>query len=266
MKTTLFILAINLVLCTALAVENVIDKLGLQEATAKDFILKDFVGRFSTSPVNDAGSEEDITDKIAAETKIFQIPSAKLLASVIAGDKKAAAKELCSYVKAYVNSPQFKTDYQELREAAKPDSEPTGMDEATLASTKASIAEMEKQVETLKSSPLTPKEAITQYEAAIKQMKAQLPTGDPTPNKTKWMKTYPEDPSILIKARLNEYLQILPTVDFNAQLTGNKGNNQKFAKPAYENQTLKWKAIYRAGKDVNDVASAFAREWLKEIK
>ncbi|MEJ1238080.1 hypothetical protein WBG78_08125 [Chryseolinea sp. T2] len=266
MKTTLPILAISLVLCTVLAVENIVEKLGLQEQTAKDFILKDFVGRFSTSPVDDANSEEDTSDKIAAETKIFQIPSAKLLSSVVTGDKKAAAKELCAYVKAYVNSPQFKSDYQQLREATKPESEPSGMDPAQIESFKASIAEMEKQIETLKASPMTPKEAITQYETTVKQMKAQIPTGDPTPNKTKWMKTYPEDPSVMVKARLNEYLQLLATVDFTAQLTGKTVNNQKFAKAAYESQSLRWKAIYRAGKDVNDVASAFAKEWLKELK
>jgi hypothetical protein len=265
MKTMLSILAISLVLCTALAVESIIEKLGLQEAAAKDFILKDFVGRFSTSPLNDA-AEEEITDKIAAETRIFQIPSAKLLSSVIAGDKKTAAKELCAYVKAYVNSPQFRNDYKQLREAAKPDSEPTGMDEDQLASVKATIVEMEKQIETLRASPMTPKEAVVQYETAVKQMKAQLPTGDPTPNKTKWMKIYPEDPAIIVKTRLNEYLQLLATVDFDAQLTGTTKNNRKFVKPAYENQSLKWKAIYRAGKDVNEVASAFAKEWLKEIK
>lgn len=80
------------------------------------------------------------------------------------------------------------------------------------------------------------------------------------------MKIYPEDPAIIVKTRLNEYLQLLATVDFDAQLTGTTKNNRKFVKPAYENQSLKWKAIYRAGKDVNEVASAFAKEWLKEIK
>lgn len=266
MKTTLTILALSLVLCTALVVENIIDKLGMQEETAKNFILKDFTGRFSTSPIDEGSSEDDSPgDKIAEETKSFQIPSAKMLSSVVAGDKKGAAKELCAYVKAYVNSAQFKKDYQYAREQAKPTSEPAGMDADQVESVKASIKEMEKGLAELKKSGMAPKDAVAQYEETIKNMKASLPTGDLSPNETKWKKLYPEDPSPIIKARLNEYLQILATVDFNAKLTGSTRNNQKFANPAYENQTLKWKAIYRAGKDVNDVASAFAREWLKEL-
>ena len=75
---------------------------------------------------------------------------------------------------------------------------------------------------------------------------------------------YPEDPSVAVKARLNEYLHILATVDFSAKLAGTNKRNMKFVNPEYEQKSLKWKAIYRAGKDVNDVASSFAREWLKE--
>jgi hypothetical protein len=67
---------------------------------------------------------------------------------------------------------------------------------------------------------------------------------------------------LAVKTRLNEYLELHATVDFNARLTGT-GSNQKFVNPAYEKKSLKWKAIYRAGKDVNDVAAAFAKDWLK---
>ena len=266
MKPSLAILAICLVLCTAFkAVENIIAKLGLQEETARYFILKDFIGRFSTSPIDESEGNSDGTfDAIYVQTKSFQIPSARLLSSVIAGDKKVAAKELCEYVKAYVNSPEFLADYQKAREAAKPVSEPYAMDAETLAAQKAAVAEMEKNYETLKASKQVPEASLEEFRKTIVQMKATLATqGEPEPNKKKWLKQFPEDPAVIVKARLNEYLQLLATVDFNAQLTGTTVNNRKFVNAAYEKQTLKWKAIYRAGKDVNDVASAFAKEWLK---
>ncbi|HTF20936.1 MAG TPA: hypothetical protein VK658_22835 [Chryseolinea sp.] len=265
MKPSLTVLAICVVLCTAFkAIDNIISKLGMQEETARYFILKDFTGRFSTSPIEDGDANTDTPGEISEQTKSFQIPDAKLLAAVISGDKRAAAKELCEYVKAYVTSPEFLSAYQRAREAAKPVSEPYSLDAASLEAMKASVAEMEKQYETLKATKQVPEASLEEFRKTTQQMKAKLATqGDPTPNLTRWNKLYPEDPAVIIKARLNEYLQLSATVDFGAQLTGATASNRKFVNPAYEKQSLKWKAIYRAGKDVNEVASAFAKEWLK---
>jgi hypothetical protein len=262
-----FILSLAaLLLCSAfVAISNIIARLGLQEETAKTFILKDMIGRFSGSSIDQSdGSAPELPESIEYQTKAFQIPNASLLASIVAGDRKAAAKELCEYVKAYVTSPAFVTDYKKEREMAKPTSEPYGMDAATIQQTRETVKIMESQYETLKASNQVPAEALAELKKTIAGMKAQLATiNDPTPNNTLWMKTYPEDPAVAVKARLNEYLQLLPTVDFAAKLTGTTPNNKKFANPAYEKKSLQWKAIYRAGKDVNDVASAFARDWLK---
>ncbi len=56
---------------------------------------------------------------------------------------------------------------------------------------------------------------------------------------------------------------MLATVDFNAQLNVAE-RKRRFVNAAYEAKPLKWKAIYRAGKKVNEVASAFVKDWLKE--
>ena len=85
---------------------------------------------------------------------------------------------------------------------------------------------------------------------------------NPTPNKTLWEKVYPEDPELMVKNRLNEYLALSKTVNFDAELK-QVGSKKKFVNPQYENKSLKWKAIYRAGKDANSVATTFAKEWLK---
>jgi len=86
----------------------------------------------------------------------------------------------------------------------------------------------------------------------------------PFPGKANWEKRYPLDPSGLVKKRLQEYLQLAATVDFNAVLAApDKYTVKKFANPAFEKKPHKWKAIYRAGKEVNDVVTAFVKEWLK---
>lgn len=84
----------------------------------------------------------------------------------------------------------------------------------------------------------------------------------PFPGKDAWIKLYPQDPVVMIKTRLQEYLQISSTVDFSAKLTGT-GKKQTFVNPVYEKKILKWKDIYRAGKEVNEVITIFVKDWLK---
>jgi hypothetical protein len=105
---------------------------------------------------------------------------------------------------------------------------------------------------------------IKKVEAGIADQKKMIASsGDPTPNKTKWQKLYPENPEVAIRARLEEYLKLANTIDFNAALTV-AGKKKPFSNPAYEKKDLKWKAIYRAGKDVNAVTTAFVKEWLQQ--
>jgi hypothetical protein len=54
------------------------------------------------------------------------------------------------------------------------------------------------------------------------------------------------------------------TVDFNAELV-EKDRKKKFVNRAYEGKNYEWKMIFRAGKDVYDVAKVFAEQWLKEL-
>lgn len=87
---------------------------------------------------------------------------------------------------------------------------------------------------------------------------------DPTPKKTKWENQYPADPSQAVTIRLNEYLKMLGTVDFNAQLAlPDKYKKKLFVNKDYEKKSAEWKAVYRAGKEVNEAISAGVKEWLK---
>lgn len=267
MKNRTIVSIVLVTVCGAFMVADpIIEKLGMQQEAARASILKNFVGRFATSPIDDGDLLADEDEY--RETKAFQIPPARLLKDVIAGDRTAAAQELCAYVKNYVNSAEFRDAYAKLREGAKPTSEPVRMGADEIASLKEASKEMEKQYEALKASGQLPAASLEQFKVQINQARSQIQAqvaaqSDPTPNATRWNKLYPEDPRVMIKARLNEYLQLLPTVDFNAQVK-TVGSKKKFVNPAYEQKSLRWKAIYRAGKDVNDVAAKFAKEWLQE--
>ena len=88
--------------------EGIIERLGMNHSNAQGTILALLVGRSSSGPMDDFPEQP------------FRAPYAKLLPAVIAGDKTAAAKDLCDYVKNYVNSEKFLQDYSAAREDAIP--------------------------------------------------------------------------------------------------------------------------------------------------
>lgn len=256
-----YLLAIA-ILCSAFTkiASDIITKLGIEERQAQQHILHNLIGRFDVDPIN--GNEIDGADPASVynQLKGFKIPSAKLLPSIISGDKKGAAKELCEYVKNYVNSADFAAAYTKARNAAKPTEEPPVMDKQTIDAMKQGLKESEAARTKLKAMG-QPTKSIDDGIAQMKKMIAE--NGDPTPNKTRWEKLYPENPATAVKQKLEEYLKLAATVDF-AAITSGAGKKKIFANAAYEKKSLKWKAIYRAGKEVNDVATAFAIQWLKE--
>ena len=246
------------------ALENIIDKLGLGEEIARKHIVQNIAGDFSEEPIGSINEESGGGENnVRLELKRFRIPNLRLLPDIIKGDKAGASRELCLYIKEYVSSAEFLAAYQRQRDAAKPVSEPPRLDATAMTALKNSVKEMEANRSKMKADK-APEAAIRQMEQAIVQMKNQIAAqSDPTPNLTQWKKLYPEDAAVAVKNRLNEYLTLAATVDFNAATTG-VGKNRKFTNPAYEAKSLKWKAIYRAGKEVNDVAAAFVKQWLKE--
>ncbi|MBL7698848.1 MAG: hypothetical protein JNK79_11840 [Chitinophagaceae bacterium] len=71
---------------------------------------------------------------------------------------------------------------------------------------------------------------------------------------------YPADPNKLIKKRLEEFLEVSGSVDFDAKLSGSM-----FVNPEYEQKDDKWKMCYRVGKETIAAAREEAQVWLKEI-
>lgn len=73
-------------------------------------------------------------------------------------------------------------------------------------------------------------------------------------------KKYPSNPDELIKKRLSDFLEISATVDFDAEVRGDR-----FVNPEYEKKSHEWKMCYRAGKDVVEAARVEAQKWLDQL-
>ncbi len=265
-KSLYCLLAIVIAVTTAFRLsDSVIGRLGMEEQYAQRAILNNIIGRQNHEPIDVSKVEDGVAaGSVGSQLREFVIPRARLLASVISQDKTGAARELCSYVKGYVTSDKFLDDYRKARESAVPAEEPYVMDAAAMEELKKGLKEQEVTLAKAKASKQVPASMLKQWEDAIAEQKKMIAgNSDPTPNKTKWQKMYPENPMSLVKARLEEYLKLAGTVDYAAQLTADR-NKKKFVNPAYEKQSLKWKAVFRAGKEVNQEVAVFVKSWVKE--
>jgi hypothetical protein len=239
--------------------DDIITRLGMRQAEAKQYIFGNIVEDFVYFPNGENG--------IAQHGDRFKIPTVKLLPEIVKGDKAGAAKELCAYVKMYCNSEDFMNDYNRLRKTFEPPRDT--MEEAArakrnatmLRSYKEQIPWQEKQLADAKKAKNT--NSIALYEKSLADLRKSIAElEDVNPERTAWEKKYPANPSPFIKKRLEEYLSLVSTVDFSAQLVANN-SNKVFVNPEYQKKSRKWKAIYRAGKEVNDVVTTFVKEWLK---
>ncbi|NOT52460.1 MAG: hypothetical protein HOP10_14415 [Chitinophagaceae bacterium] len=230
--------------------DDILQKLGIEKQAAETAIINNLLGVVPVKP-NCSGD---------CDESRLQFPKASLLTTIINGDKKTAAKELCEYIKNYCSSKEFDGYYQQLRASAKPINEqPRKVDAQLAESLKKTIESMEAELKKTKDP-----QAKKMYEEIIAEFRKQYKeASDPTPLTTAWKEKYPEASDSLVRRQLNFYLAEQATVDFTAQ-TVLKGKTKYFVKPEYESKGKTWKSIYRAGKDVNDVVVAFVKEWLKK--
>jgi hypothetical protein len=208
--------------------------------------------------------------------------------NIATGNRAAVAKDLLTYVKQYVNSSAFKVAYEKERNQARPNL-PTPNSKTKESIRKDKIEEtqklMKKTEEILKTSEGDMKKTMQEVLAIHKQNLADYQ--DPNSkminmmwdqelfrrdadkkhyeeNLKRWETNYPADYKVLVKVRLERYLKVAGTVDFNAELV-EKDRKKKFVNQAYEGKNYEWKMIFRAGRDVYDVAKIFAEQWLKEL-
>ena len=257
-KNVVLALVFILVAVTAFKIaDDIVARLGMDHRYAQSTILQNIIGRFSSGPME--SYREDDSGSASSDNS-FKIPYAKLLKDVIAGDKVETAKDLSKYVRNYVNSEEFMAEYNMLKEDAMPLVD-MGSSLSTLRKNKIVF---EKNIRNYKTDTKYVAEQQKQMDENQKQLDKLVEAAKkPFPGKEMWEQAYPANPSAIIKKRLQEYLQIVATVDFNAKLTApDKYKITKFVNPAYEKKSDKWKAIFRAGKDVNDVVIPFVKEWL----
>ena len=231
--------------------EDIIAKLGMDHANAQNYIMVNFTGGY--------GSDYGI------QNNFMSLPRLKLLSTIVEGDKVGAAKELCEYIKMYCNSEEFMATYRKKRSDSKPTTEPPRTEDAILQGMRDGIKDLEAALADLRKAPKDNAQSIAMFEPMLEEQKATLVMyEDPTPNKTKWEKDFPEDPAVVVKAKLEQYLDLVATVDFNAKLSDpGKYKIKKFVNSDYESKSPQWKACYRAGKEVNTAVTAFVKAWLQ---
>lgn len=206
--------------------------------------------------------------------------------NIATNNRAAIAKDLLSYTKQYAGSEAFKKEYNQFRNGAKPQAPEQkvitkeDIRKEQIAETEKSIKKteeimkqpnmksiMQPSLDMLKKNLQDYKEPnskmietyykseVMQQEQAMESYKKRLAT---------WEKEYPADFREKIKERLQKFLDLSATVDFNAELK-QVGNKKKFVNPVYEGKGYDWKQIYRAGKESIEPARQFAEQWMKEL-
>jgi hypothetical protein len=93
------------------------------------------------------------------------------------------------------------------------------------------------------------KQQVSEYERRLKE----------------WAESYPESTDWMIRDRLNYFLELSETVDFNAKLEKSKYGQMVFINPDYENMPSDWKLVFRAGRESVEAARKLASQWLQEL-
>ncbi len=83
-------------------------------------------------------------------------------------------------------------------------------------------------------------------------------------NKADDEKKYPSDPNMMLRKRLEAFMEISATVDFNAS-TRTAGGTVYFNNSDYEGKPNEWKACFRAGEPVVKAAREEVAKWLQSL-
>lgn len=237
---------------------DILKALGIPPAMAKEKIAYSFMGSY------------------------FSAPSNSTYKTYPAGKRAEAVQQLGYFAKTYLTSVEFQKMYKQEVEVMKP-TKPKSVEERVaeqLADFKKMVVQNEKMLANpqLKSAAETNlkglKDMIATYEDKnhpkhTKQMGFIQMAYD---GDMKWYNQqlakleakYPSDVKQFLKMRLQEFLDISATVDYNAELKQD-GRLKRFVNPAYERQSMNWKYCYRAGKETTEAARAFVQQWLKEL-
>ena len=220
----------------------------------------------------------------------LQYYGAKNFKKIATNNRQAVARDLLTYTKQYINSPEFKKAYDSYRTESKPHEPELKAPRTKEQVQKEEIARTEKMIketeESIKKMPADMQKAMKPVlDQGQKQLKDYqnpnyklwqiLVDSDVRENESKttqykkdmarWEKDYPADSKEIVKSRLQKFLDLTADVDYNAELK-EKYNKKIFVNPDYERKPQEWKMAFRSGKEVTETAREFVQKWLSELK
>ena len=241
-------------------VDDLLKELGIPATEARNHIWKAFTGTFTSLPSNAA------------------------IKSYSRSKRVAVVQAIGTYVKNYLSSPDFVKQYQLLREEKSP-VKPASVEQRVkneIANLYRSLTQAENSYKGA-DTDLKPvyEESIRKYKQSINALENDYDPQHPAQMEgiltqyhydmddyrfrlQQFHKEYPADVKLFIRNRLQDFLLLSSTVDFDAQLI-EESKVKKFANPEYEAKPQAWKYCFRAGKDATAAARKLAAQWLKEI-
>jgi len=236
---------------------------------------------FTDLGVSENDARAAMFDNLTGSGSYF--PGNKAAFKSASGQARAAmVQALATFGKAYVQSDTFKQKYAAYLEANRPTPPTPKTVDGEVARIKKDIEDGIKNTEeTIKQMPpdqqkqmqdliASMREQEAQYDdPATKQMLATSIAQENLDDKQQYEENlkefnddHPTDVNVLVARRLEEFVDLSQTVNFDAKLDA----NGSFVDQKYERQDGNWKLLYRAGKPAVDAARAFAQQWLKELK
>jgi hypothetical protein len=235
--------------------------------------------------LNKSQADEKITSSIlGGYIDLYGVSNAM---NISVGNRKAVVTDLLKYVKQYVSSEAFKTEYVKLKESNKPQfnkiQTPEEMKEQTIAAYKEGLANAE---QILKTADAANKPAFQKLvdDTKLALQKAEDPNNKMYVNYAKnydemmkniaagekkqledWEAKYPSDQMLYVKQRLHQFMDETQSIDLNAEHV-QKNGRKNFVKPEYENKSNRWKMAFRAGKEVVEPARTIVQQWITELE
>ena len=207
-------------------------------------IAEDFLKQLG---INKSQADEKITSSIlGGYIDLYGVSNAM---NISVGNRKAVVTDLLKYVKQYVNSEAFKTEYLRLKESNKPQfnkiQTPEELKQQTIASYKEALENAEQILKTADASNKATFQKLVD-DTKLELKKAEDPNNKMYVNYAKnyeqmlknigegekkalsdWEAKYPTDQNLYVKERLHQFMQETESVDFNAELI--QKNGKKYA-------------------------------------
>jgi hypothetical protein len=226
---------------TIKAYEDIFAQLGIEKKSAESYILHGFMNGKLSSPKSIYGAYKWNTGK----RKEALVEIARLVKDYTASDY---FKD--EYIKMRMKNMMREEDYREMKMHVDMMKDYISTMEKKKKEREAKKQEVDEYTLTSIQSYYNQKKQVEEYEAAKK--------GQPEPGFTTVQGGF-------IAGRLQQFLDMSATVDFDAQLR-KEGTKMVFVNPEYERKSEDWKKCYRAGKELTGEAQRISREWIEELK